>query len=122
VIATIIALAGLMGAGGIILAASAAHGIRGLELESAATILLIHAAAVLGGASLLQHRLLLRPLMLAALAGWMLGSVLFSADISLRAFTGQRLFALAAPTGGIILVAAWLAVAAAAIGSLVGNR
>jgi uncharacterized membrane protein YgdD (TMEM256/DUF423 family) len=42
---------------------------------------------------------------------------LFSADIALRAFAGHRLFAFAAPAGGIILIVAWLGLAAAAIGA-----
>jgi uncharacterized membrane protein YgdD (TMEM256/DUF423 family) len=36
----------------------------------------------------------------------------------LRAFTGHRLFVMAAPAGGIILIAAWLALAAAALAAL----
>jgi uncharacterized membrane protein YgdD (TMEM256/DUF423 family) len=41
-----------------------------------------------------------------------------SGDIALRAFAGHRLFAMAAPTGGTILIAAWLALAAAAVVAL----
>jgi len=37
----------------------------------------------------------------------------------LRAFTGHRLFAMAAPTGGTILIIAWLALAVIAVGGLV---
>jgi uncharacterized membrane protein YgdD (TMEM256/DUF423 family) len=37
----------------------------------------------------------------------------------LRTFAGHRLFPMAAPSGGIILIAAWLALAAAAILALV---
>jgi uncharacterized membrane protein YgdD (TMEM256/DUF423 family) len=40
-------------------------------------------------------------------------------DIALRAFAGHRLFAMAAPIGGTILIAAWLAFTAAAIFALV---
>ena len=75
--------------------------------------------AVLSGVALLQLGLLLRPLMFVILAAWVLGSALFSGDIALRAFTGHRLFALAAPTGGIILIVAWLGLVAAAVGALV---
>jgi uncharacterized membrane protein YgdD (TMEM256/DUF423 family) len=82
-------------------------------------VLLFHAAAVVGGAALLQqHGVAWRPLLIAALAGWVLGATLFSADLALRAFTGHRLFAMAAPIGGIILIAAWLALAGAALGAL----
>ena len=114
----VIALAGLMGAGGIVLAAAAAHAAPNAGLESAAYMLLFHAAALLGGAALVQQGLLWRPLMLAVVIAWIVGALLFSGDIALRAFAGHRLFAFAAPTGGIILIAAWLALAAAAIASL----
>jgi uncharacterized membrane protein YgdD (TMEM256/DUF423 family) len=110
-----IVLAGLMGAGGIMLAAAGAHAASGAGLDGAGYMLLFHAAAVLGGAALLQQGLLWRPLLLIALAGWVLGAALFSGDIALRAFAGHRLFPMAAPTGGIILIAAWLALAAAAL-------
>ena len=110
-----VVLAGLMGASGIALAAAGAHAAPGAGLDSAAYLLLFHAAALLGGAALTQQGLLWRPLMLGVLAAWVVGAALFSSDIALRAFAGHRLFAFAAPTGGIILVAAWLALAAAAI-------
>ena len=48
-----------------------------------------------------------------------LGAYWFSGDIALRSFTGHRLFALAAPTGGTILIIAWFALAVAAIVALV---
>jgi uncharacterized membrane protein YgdD (TMEM256/DUF423 family) len=115
----LIALAGLMGAGGVILAAAGAHAAPNAGLDSAAYILLFHAAAVLGGTALAQQGLVWRPLLLAALIGWIAGACLFSGDIALRAFAGHRLFALAAPAGGIILIAAWLMLAAAAIGALI---
>jgi uncharacterized membrane protein YgdD (TMEM256/DUF423 family) len=114
----LIVLAALMGAGGIGLAAAAAHMAPGAGLDSAAYMLLFHAAAVLGGAALTQQGVLWRPLGLFVLAAWVLGAALFSGDIVLRAFAGHRLFAMAAPSGGIILIVAWFALAAAAIGAL----
>jgi len=114
-----IVLAGLMGASGILLAAAAAHAAPGAGLESAAYMLLFHATAVLSGAALLQQSLLQRSLVLIVLAAWVLGSALFSGDIALRAFAGHRLFALAAPTGGIILIVAWLGLAGTAIAALI---
>jgi uncharacterized membrane protein YgdD (TMEM256/DUF423 family) len=114
----LIILAGLMGASGIILAAAGAHAAPQAGLDSAAYMLLFHAAAVLGGTALAQQSLLWRPLALAVLIAWVVGATLFSGDIALRAFAGHRLFAMAAPSGGIILIAAWLALAAAAIGIL----
>jgi len=114
----VIALAGLMGAGGVILAAAGAHMAPGAGLDSAAYMLLFHAAAVLGGAALVQQGIVWRPLGLLVLAAWVLGAALFSGDIALRAFAGHRLFAMAAPSGGVILIAAWLAMAVAAVAAL----
>jgi uncharacterized membrane protein YgdD (TMEM256/DUF423 family) len=114
-ITILIALAGLMGAAGIVLAAAGAHVAPGAGLDSAASMLLFHAAAVIGGAALIQQGALWRPLALAVLAAWVLGAVLFSGDIALRAFTAHRLFPFAAPSGGFVLIAAWLGLAGAAL-------
>ena len=114
----LIALAGLMGAVGIVLAAAGAHVAPGAGLDVAANMLLFHAAAVLGGAALLQQGLLWRPLALVVLAAWVVGAALFSGDIALRAFSGHRLFPFAAPSGGVILIAAWLGLAIAAVAAL----
>jgi uncharacterized membrane protein YgdD (TMEM256/DUF423 family) len=112
-----ILLAGLMGAGGVALSAAGAHLASGGGLPSAGSMLLFHAAAVLGGVALMQQGVLWRPLALVVLAAWVIGALLFSGDIGLRAFSGHRLFPMAAPSGGIILIAAWLAIAIAAVGA-----
>jgi uncharacterized membrane protein YgdD (TMEM256/DUF423 family) len=114
----LVILAGLLGAAGVILAAAGAHAAPHAGLESAAYLLLFHAAAVLGGAALTQQGLLWRPLALVTLIAWIAGAVLFAGDIALRAFAGHRLFAFAAPTGGVILIGAWLVLALAAIVAL----
>jgi uncharacterized membrane protein YgdD (TMEM256/DUF423 family) len=114
----LIALAGLMGASGVMLAAAGAHGTPRAGLDGAAHMLLFHAVAILGGAALAHQGLLWRPLIFAALIGWVVGASLFAGDIALRTFAGHRLFPMAAPTGGIILIAAWFAIAAAAIAVL----
>lgn len=111
----LIALAGVMGASGVILAAAGAHAAPNAGLDGAAYMLLFHAAALLGGVALAQQGILWRPLMLTVLIGWVAGATLFSGDIALRAFAGHRLFPMAAPTGGIVLIVAWLVLLAAAI-------
>jgi uncharacterized membrane protein YgdD (TMEM256/DUF423 family) len=111
-------LAALLGACGIVLAAAGAHAAPGAGLDGAAYMLLFHATAVLGGAALAQQGFLWRPLALVALAAWIVGAALFAGDIALRAFAGHRLFAMAAPSGGTILIIGWLALAAAAIGAV----
>lgn len=113
----ILILAALFGVCGIILAAAAAHAAPGAGLDNAAYLLLFHATAVLGGTALAQQGLLWRPLALLALAAWLLGAALFAGDIALRAFASHRLFPMAAPSGGIILIVGWLALAAAALGA-----
>jgi uncharacterized membrane protein YgdD (TMEM256/DUF423 family) len=107
--------AGLMGAAGIILAAAAAHGASGSGLDSAGYMLLLHAAAVVGGVSLLHQAMLSRTVGLIALSGFVLGGALFAGDVAARAYIGSRLFPMAAPTGGVILIASWLALALAAL-------
>ena len=114
----LIVLAGLMGAAGIMLAAAGAHAAPGAGLDSAASMLLFHAAAILGGAALMQQGLLWRPVASAALVAWVLGALLFSGDITLRAFAGHRLFPMAAPAGGVILIIGWILLAAAAMTAL----
>jgi uncharacterized membrane protein YgdD (TMEM256/DUF423 family) len=111
----LIALAGLMGAGGMALAAAAAHTAPGAVLDSAAYMLLFHAVAIVGGVTLLQQGQLWRPLALIVLAAWVIGASLFASDIAMRAFAGHRLFPFAAPTGGTILIAAWLTLTGTAI-------
>jgi len=108
-----------MGASGIVLAAAGAHAAPNAGLVGAAYMLLFHATALLGGSGLAQQGLLWRPLMLAVLIAWVVGAALFSGDIASRAFLGHRLFAFAAPTGGMILIVAWLALSIAAIAAIV---
>ncbi len=115
----VLILGGLMGAGGVALAAADAHAAPCAGLAAAAYMLLFHAAALVGGTALYGQGVLLRPLLLAVLIGWIVGAALFSGDVAMRAFAGHRLFPMAAPTGGIVLIAAWLALAAAAVAALV---
>lgn len=112
----LIALAGLMGAAGVILLAAGAHAAPGAGLDGAGQMLLFHAAAVIATAAALnQDRLLSRPLAMAAALGFIVGAALFSGDIAMRAFAGHRLFPFAAPTGGFVLIASWLALTLAAV-------
>ena len=119
IVKILLVLAGLMGAAGMALAAASAHAAPGAGLDSAAYMLLFHAAAVIAGVALLQHGLLWRPLSLLVLAAWVLGAALFAGDLAMRAFAGHRLFPFAAPFGGTILIAAWLTFTGCAICALV---
>jgi uncharacterized membrane protein YgdD (TMEM256/DUF423 family) len=108
-------VAGPMGAAGVLLAALSAHHTAGARLDAPAYMLLLHAVAVLSGAAVLDRGLIWRPLGAAAIAGFVLGAALFAGDLALRAFAGHRLFPMAAPTGGLILIVAWIALALAAL-------
>lgn len=114
----LIAVTGLMGAAGVILLAAGAHAAPGAGLDGAGQMLLFHAAAVLALAAALHQGLVFRPLAIAVAIGLIAGATLFSGDIAMRAFAGHRLFPLAAPTGGFILIASWLALGVAGVISL----
>jgi len=116
----LIALAGLMGAAGVVLTAAGAHGKPGAGLDSAGYLLLIHAVAIIAGAAAARQGIILRPLGTIALWGFVLGAGLFAADVAARAYLGHRLFPMAAPTGGVILIVSWLAMVAAALAALRG--
>jgi len=45
---------------------------------------------------------------LAAALGFVVATLLFAADLTMRQDTGHRLFPLAAPTGGTFLILSWL--------------
>jgi len=90
----------------------------GAGLDSAGQMLLFHAAGVLGVIAALHQGLVFRPIGLLAAGGLVVGAALFSGDLALRAFAGHRLFPMAAPTGGFVLIASWLVLSAAALATL----
>ncbi len=116
----LIALAGLMGAAGVVLAAASAHGKPGSDLDSAGYLLLIHAVATMAGTAALQQGLLMRPVGSVALWGLVIGASLFAADVAARAYLGHRLFPFAAPLGGMIQIAGWVVLSVAALLALRG--
>ena len=110
----LIGLAGLMGASGVILAALAAHGADASRLVPASSMLLFHAAAVLGTTALAVRGPIHAAFALVPAWGFVAGAALFAGDLALRQFAGHALFPAAAPTGGTLLIASWLALAVAA--------
>jgi uncharacterized membrane protein YgdD (TMEM256/DUF423 family) len=107
--------AGALAAGaGVALLAASAHAATP-ALGSAATLLVLHGVALVAVAGALGHGLLRRRVGVVALAGLAAGPVLFATDIAARAVSGGRLFAMAAPAGGTIIILAWLALALAAL-------
>jgi uncharacterized membrane protein YgdD (TMEM256/DUF423 family) len=114
-------LGGLMGAAGVVLVAASAHAERAKRLDAAGYLLLVHAAAVVAVIAALDRGLVWRPLGILAVSGYVLGSALFAGDLTLRAFSGRRLFPMAAPSGGALLVAGWLLLAVAALAAMLGT-
>ncbi|MDI7860712.1 DUF423 domain-containing protein [Rhizobiaceae bacterium n13] len=109
--ALILLLAGITGGSGVAFAAAASHGADAYLLGNAAKICLAHGPALLalyaGYASIRT----------AAAAGLLLGlgTLLFAADLLSRHFSGGGLLPMAAPTGGMAMIAGWLLIAAGAL-------
>jgi uncharacterized membrane protein YgdD (TMEM256/DUF423 family) len=109
----LLAFAGLLGAAGVAGSAAAAH-LGGGSLATAAQFALFHAPAVIA-AVWLSRSGLARPLPARA-AAWLLavGALIFSGAVALSAFELHPV-PMAAPTGGTVLILAWLALAASAL-------
>ncbi|MER9347658.1 DUF423 domain-containing protein [Mesorhizobium sp. M7A.F.Ca.US.011.01.1.1] len=100
---------GLCGAAGVALSAAAAH-LGGAFVGTAASFLLMHAPVFLVAGLLGANRTLrIGSLIL------LVGLLLFCGDLLARDFIGSRLFPLSAPTGGTLLIAGWLTIAASAL-------
>jgi len=111
----LIALAGVMGADGVILAAASAHQADAARLAAASSMLLFHATAILGAVALADRGRIHTRLGLAAGFGFVVASALFAGDLTLRQYAGHGLFAFAAPTGGTLLIVSWLLLALSAV-------
>ena len=110
----LIVLAGIMGADGVILAAASAHQADASRLGAASSMLLFHACAVLATVALAERALIHARIGIAAAIGFVIAAALFAGDLTLRQYAGHGLFPMAAPTGGTLLIASWLALAVAA--------
>jgi uncharacterized membrane protein YgdD (TMEM256/DUF423 family) len=110
----LIVLAGIMGADGVILAAASAHQADASRLSAASSMLLFHACAVLATVALAERALIHARIGLGAAIGFVIAAALFAGDLTLRQYAGHGLFPMAAPTGGTLLIASWLALAVAA--------
>jgi uncharacterized membrane protein YgdD (TMEM256/DUF423 family) len=100
-------IAGILGGGGVALAAAATHGGDTHFLGAASTMSLAHAPALL---ALYAGYDRIHPAPIAAvLLG--LGTLIFAGDLINRHFGGGSLFPTAAPTGGMGMIAGWAAIA-----------
>jgi uncharacterized membrane protein YgdD (TMEM256/DUF423 family) len=110
----LIVLAAIMGADGVILAASSAHQAGASRLASASSMLLFHASAVLAIVALVERTVINARIGLGAAFGLVIAAALFAGDLTLRQYAGHGLFPMAAPTGGTLLILSWLVLAIAA--------
>ena len=117
----LIVLAAIMGADGVMLAAASAHGAEASRLASASSMLLFHASAVLGAVALAERGVIHARIGIVAAFGFVIAAGLFAGDLTMRQYAGHGLFPMAAPTGGTLLIASWLALAVAAAWPKRGN-
>ena len=110
----LVILAAIMGADGVVLAAASAHLPDAPHLASASSMLLFHALAVLAVVALAERGILRFGIGMSAAWGFVVAAGLFVGDLTLQQFAGHKLFPMAAPTGGTLLILSWLAVAVAA--------
>ncbi|MFB9947769.1 DUF423 domain-containing protein [Rhizobium puerariae] len=103
----ILFVSGLMGACGVALAAAASHGGDTPFLGYASTMCLAHAPVLLG--LHVGHKSFRTATIAALVLG--LGTIIFAGDLVSRHFLGDRLFPMAAPTGGTTMMLGWLLVA-----------
>jgi uncharacterized membrane protein YgdD (TMEM256/DUF423 family) len=115
VLRILVVLAALMGAAGVALAAASAHQGDAARLSTASSMLLFHATAVITAVLLAERGVVHFRLGLAAAFGIVVAATLFAGDLTLRQYAGHRLFPMAAPSGGMLLIVSWLLLAAAAI-------
>ena len=111
----LVALAGLMGAGGVVLAAGAAHLADASRLGPASSMLLFHATAVLGAVALTERGILHARIAIVAAIGFVIAASLFAGDLTVRQYADHSLFPMAAPTGGTLLIASWIVLTLSAV-------
>ncbi|HEY4808291.1 MAG TPA: DUF423 domain-containing protein [Roseiarcus sp.] len=104
-------IAALMGAAGVALAAAGVHESGGELAERGALFLLLHAAAAVAIAA--HARVAIASARALVVVGFVMeaGAALFSAELAMRAFTGERIFPFAAPIGGTTMMLSWVALA-----------
>ncbi len=110
----VLACAGLIGAAGVGVGAAGAHSGGGDLTRIASDFLLIHASVLVGGGAVVLS--VPRPSIVWACALFLLaiGVVLFGGELALAGLYEWRPLPLAAPAGGLCLIAGWLLLALAA--------
>lgn len=102
-------MAGICGAAGVAFASIAQHG-NAPSMTIASNFLFVHALALL-----IIAMTSLNSVMRWSGAVLFLGLLLFVSDLASRDFLDDRLFPMAAPAGGILLILGWLGIAVSAL-------
>jgi uncharacterized membrane protein YgdD (TMEM256/DUF423 family) len=104
--------AGILGLAGVVSAAMASHASGDPRLMGGASAMcLAHAPALVAlyaGWPALRTAAIAAALLIA-------GTLLFAGDLAMRHALGHGLFPMSAPTGGVLMMAGWLAVASGAL-------
>jgi len=108
-------IATLMGLSGVTLLAAGTHSGASDNVQLAGQMLLFHAPTVIAACAARRAELLADWPARLAISVLILGVALFSADLSVRGFHGERLFLGAAPAGGFMMLAGWLGLVIAAL-------
>ncbi|MBN9670347.1 DUF423 domain-containing protein [Roseibium aggregatum] len=103
-----LALGGLSGALGVVSLALSAHSSASDLMATSAQMLLFHAPVFLGLGILSQVRS--SPFLTLSVLLFSCGLTLFCGDLFSRMILGHRLFAMAAPTGGLLVILGWIAI------------
>ncbi len=116
-----LACAGLLGAAGVGVGAAGAHVGGGDLARTSSEFLLVHAAAIVAGSGWAMALRRASGLLVLALGLLTVGATLFGGALALAGLLDWRPVPLAAPTGGLCLIAGWLALAVAAL-AVAGRR
>lgn len=108
-------IAMLMGLAGVTLLAAAAHSGAADTVQIAGQMLLFHAPSVIAACAARRAELLADWPARLSISLLILGVALFSADLAMRGFHGERLFIGAAPAGGFMMLGGWLGLVVAAL-------
>ena len=116
-----VGVAGVIGAAGVVVGAAGAHVGGGDVARTSSEFLLVHAAVLVGGAAVaLALRRRLAPLA-SALGLIAVGAALFGGELACASLLDWRPVPLAAPTGGLCLIAGWLLLVPSAIAAGLGR-
>ncbi|MDB5526148.1 MAG: hypothetical protein JWM58_3911 [Rhizobium sp.] len=103
--------AGIIGAFGVVFSAMAAHGGDTHLYSAAAAACMAQAPALLG--LYIGWRVIRTAIIASLLIG--LGCILFAGDLVFRTRYGVGLFPMSAPTGGMMMILGWVAIAVGAL-------